>query len=217
MPNSDVSVKLDPGDLTELKVVLSGIKNGFPAVVTRAINKTLTGVITDADFEIRKYLNLKSARVKQDFYVTKATWGDMRGAVYAHGEPVNYGAFIGVKNLAKYKGLRVKIRPNEQPVDFRHGWLWIRPTKSGDIAQTAFQRKYKGPFTDWRPTPQNIGFLFTLPKEMREVEALDGPRIEDEYAKPRTLGVVQEKADERFQKNLAAELNYELIKYAKKI
>ena len=210
-----MQVKLDSGDLTSVKVVLSGIKNGFPKVVTRSINKTLIGVITDADFIIRKGLNLKSARVKQDFSTKKATWENMTGGVYATGEPVNLGAFTGAKNLAKYKGLSVKIRPNEPPQVFKHAWLWIRPTKAGDEAKTAFERKFfRSPASAWRPTPQNIGFLFKLPETARQVETLNGPRIEDEYAKPAVLTAVQKLADERYLKNLDSELKYELQKLA---
>lgn len=205
-----MKVSLDTGDLTSLKLVLSGIKNGVPKVASRAINKTLTGVVTDADREIRKNLNLKSKRVKQDFSKSRATWSKLNGGVYAKGKPVNLATFIGTRQTLK--GISVQVKKSSPRKIIKHGFLWSRTSKLTGEAVTAFWRKgYTPPAATYKK-----GFPYAkLPDRYRfPLVTLTGPRVEDEYAKPQVLGQVQKLADQRYLKNLDSELSYELRKFA---
>lgn len=208
-------VVIDPGDLSDVQVLLAGIQNAYPRAVTNAINKTLAGVITDAAREITKDLNLTQTRVKQDMYSVKATWSNMQGAVYAIGGPVNLASFSGFRVLKE--GFSVRTHKSKPITKFKHGFVWVRPTKAGGTAKTAFQRlHYQSPASSWRFSPSTRGFIGKLSARDREVETLTGPRIEDEYAKPQVLKAVQDSADKRFQDNLKSQVDYELQKFARK-
>lgn len=208
-------VTIDPGDLSDLRLVLSGIKNGFPAVVTRAINKTLTGVITDAAKEITQDLNLTQTRVKKDMWAVKASYQKLTGAVYAMGKPVNLAAFLNT-TYSLSRGLGVKVKKSDQKVFLKHAFIVNVPTKNGDSSKIAVQRQYHitGGTKPFKPSVPYA----RLPKEKRfPLDTLTGPRIEDEFAKPNVLKRVQDGADARFVANLKSELNYELIKYSRKL
>lgn len=215
MADETPQVVIDPGDLSDVQVLLAGIRNAFPRAVTNAINKTLTGVITDAAREITKDLNLSQTRVKQDMWPVKATWSKMEGAVYARGRPVNLASFSGFRLLKE--GFVVRTHKSKSTTKFKHGFVWVRPTKAGGTAKTAFQRlRYQSPASTWRFSPATRGFIGKLSAEDREVETLTGPRIEDEYAKPKVLKAVQTLGDKRFQDNLKSQIDLELQRFARK-
>lgn len=215
MADEAPQVVIDPGDLSDVQVLLAGIRNAFPRAVTNAINKTLTGVITDAAREITKDLNLSQTRVKKDFYPEKATWSNMRGAVKATGRPINLASFSGFRLLKE--GFSVRTHKSKSITKFKHGFVWVRPTKAGGTAKTAFQRAhYTSPASSWRFTPSTRGFIGKLSAKDREVETLTGPRIEDEYAKPKVLTAVQKLGDKRFQTNLKSQIDLELQRFARK-
>ena len=50
-------------------------------------------------------LNLTQARIREDFYINKATWDYIAGSVVAKGRPVNLASFSGTtENRSDWNG-----------------------------------------------------------------------------------------------------------------
>jgi len=208
-----LQVEMDQGDLTGVKLVLSGIKNGYPKVQTRALNKTMTHVISQTAKQVNAVLNISQKRIKENITYKKANWSSLSMWVKSTGTPVNFASFTGVRKL-KY-GYSIQFRKGGTRYKFRHAFIWERPvTKKGKevIAKTMFERQeYKSPAKKFRPDfPYGM-----LPKKYRlPLKVLDNVRIEDELAKPKVLNAVIKSGDEFYLKTFDDELAYELRKFA---
>lgn len=209
-----LNIQFDSADVAKVNLLMGDIKNGVPKVMTRAINKTLTGVESDAVKAIAIDLNLTQARIREDFYVNKATYENVGGSVVAKGRPVNFASFIGTTETVSDfgGGLSVKIKKAGSRQKFKHGFLWNRTTKSGNEAKTAFERDappyhtFRSRFSPWKKIfPEKPAV-----KGKRRLKTLTGPRIEDEFAKDRVINAVQLEAKARLDQNLEHELEYEL-------
>lgn len=225
MSKTVLNIQIDQADIAKVNLLMGDIKNGVPKVMVRAINKTLTGVQSDAVKFIAVDLNLTQERIRADFFINKAVWDYPSGSVVAKGRPVNFASFIGTtENRSDYNGgISVKIKKSGARQKFKHGFLWerpagsinINPTSGGisqDTAKTAFQREWH----EWRsfrsylsPWPK----IFPGEKPLhpgRRVETLASLRIEDEFAKDRVINSVEIEAKGRIDANMAHELDYEL-------
>ena len=197
-----MKVEVNRTDIAAVKLMMGGIKNGYPKVMTRALNKTTTNVKTHAVKETGKTLNLKAGRIRQDFKIQKASWSNLSGSVKATGKPVGLISFIGTRKLKS--GVSVKVLKNKPRVKLKHGFI-----ATANRAKNVFQRQYKGPRKKVKP-----GFPYAkLPRHMRfPVERLTGPRIEDVYVKPTVFGPVIKNADYRLMFNLNNEIKFEFSK-----
>ena len=186
-----MKIELNKADVAQLKIMLSGVKNGAPKVLTRAINETLKGTRTAAKKEIAKYYNLTQKRINQDFTTNKANWTKLSGSVVAKGKPIGLLSYAFKKSP---KGLRGKIlRENATKVI-----LGAFITRAG-IASASTGEKPLGAF-------RRAG------KKRYPIHRLTGPRIEDEFAKDRTYDVVTDYAQDQIGKQAGYELDRELSK-----
>jgi len=195
-------VEVKKTDITSVRLMMSGIKNGYPKVMTRSINKTSTNVQTHAVREIGKDINLKAGRIRQDFKIQKASWSNLSGSVKATGKPVGLISFTGTRQLKS--GVSVKVLKSKPRVKLKHAFI-----TTANRAKNVFQRAYKGPRAKVKP-----GFPYArLPRHMRfPIERLSGPRVEDVFVKPSIFGPVVQNADERLIFNLNKEIDYEFSK-----
>jgi len=193
-----MKIELSQADLLRAKVLLAGIKNGYPKVLTRAINKSLTGARTDAVDEIAKDLNLTKTRIRKDFgEPKKATWSDLTGRLDCYGKPVPLDHFIGTRATAT-KGVSVKVKKNSKRAMIRYAF------ERGGLV---FRREWKGPR---KPKDPRIKYG-ALPKKFRlKIQRLTGPRIEDIYDD--LMPEVQARVGARLLKNFDHELEFELSK-----
>lgn len=193
----------DTTDLAAVKAALTGIKNAYPRVVSRAINKTETGVRTDAVQEIYNILNLTKTRIRSDFSMRRAKVYALKGSVIAEGKPVNLGSFSGTSQTKK--GVSARVWRNGGRVLYKHGFLGKMKRKDGTTYKAAFWRTYSGQRTSRKPgyIPPGGGKDFRNP-----IKALEGPRIEDVYERPAVIGAVLRSMDVRLEKNLGHELKY---------
>ena len=74
-----LDIQIDKGDLVRLKTTMAAIGKSYGPVLSRAINKTLTGTRTDSVNEIWKTLNLTKTRIRKDFTLYKAYASKPRG------------------------------------------------------------------------------------------------------------------------------------------
>ena len=222
MSKTVLNIQIDQATIAKVNLLMGDIKNGVPKVMVRAINKTLDGVQTDAVRAIAVDLNLTQTRIREDFYINRATWDYIAGSVVAKGRPVNLASFQGTTETRSdwNGGLSVKVKVSGARVKLKHAFLWSRAAGpiginpiSGSISQgtanTAFQREWHSyhTFRSVNSPWKKFGPKYRLP-----VETLTGPRIEDEFAKDRVIKSVEIEAKGRIDANMAHELDYELSK-----
>jgi len=198
-----LSARMDPDDYAELKAILRGLGPAANRITVRTINKTLTGVRTDATNEIYKKLNLTKKRIREDFAPPQKAYGsNLKGVLKCSGKPIGLYSY-GAKQL-KSGYVSVKVLRAGSKKKIRHAFI-----AKAKNATNVF----------WRQTiykkPVKPGFNYAkLPRAYRfPIERLTGPRIEDIYADPPVLREVLKLGWKRYDKELARLLQIELNKY----
>lgn len=184
-----MEIEIDQVQLRDVQSALTGIKNGYPKVLTRAINKSMTGIRTDATAEIYKELNLTKKRIRKDFKIRKMTWTKLEAWINSKGKPVGLASFTGTWQTKK--GVSAKVKRATRKKVIRHAFT----NPVGGIKHAFLRKKVGGVRVGRYP-----------------IERLTGPRIQDIYANKQVMARVLKKADARMSKNLNRELNYELSK-----
>ena len=187
-----MKIELNKADVAKVNIMLGGVKNGAPKVLTRAINKTLTGTRSTAKKEIAKHYNLTQKRIDQDFTTNKANWSKLSGGVVAKGKPIGLLSFSGTRQTTK--GVTGKILKEKPRYLIKSAFI----TRAG-IA---------GSSTGEKP----LGVFRRAGKKRYPIHRLTGPRVEDEFAKPRTYNAVTDYAQDRITTTMDQELNFELSK-----
>ena len=191
----------------------------MPIVLNRAINNILSGVKTDASTEIRTVVTATKKVVDGVIKISKASVASLEGRVTISGTPLPLIAYSARQTL---KGVSVQVRKDsgrkvipgtfittvrtaKQAASGYEGhegvfWrTWHAGTgkKGKNMGKKPWKRIYPGE----GPNPR-------LPLEQRF-----GPRIPDYIAeKGPVMASVLKKADDRIQKSLDKELNYEMSK-----
>lgn len=178
------AVQINQADVAKVQALLGDLKDKYKSVMTTSINKTLTTARTQATARIANEINLKSSRIKQDFSIKKANFGDISGSLKATGEPVgliNFGA-----NQTQ-KGVSVKVLKSSSRSLIKHAYIAARGSK-----EHVYWRKNRMPGAGKWPVGKktNINWRNVAPKFKLPVERLTGPRIEDIFAKPKVLDPV---------------------------
>lgn len=198
-----IKISIDPIDKAKVQDMFSGMKTIGEKVISRSLNKTLTGVKTDASTEIRKELNAKKAAVDETFKMDKATTKKLTAAITSTGKPLALIDFIGtaqrtkgVSVLVKKTGTR-KITPG----------TFIATIKDGH--KGVFWRKWHRTKKPKNPKIRygSLSGKFRLPMSERF-----GPRVPDILSNDSVMDTVLKKAGDRLHTNIGSELNYELSK-----
>lgn len=203
-------IRINEADLQAAQQFFNQLGNESDTALYRAINKTLTGVKTDAADIVYQDLNLTKTRIKKNMKIRKAFAKQLNGSFISIGKPINLASFGGTRQTKK--GLSVKVKRAGTRSIIRHAFLWERATQSGTMAKTAFWRDYTGerakpPKLGPVPT-KRYGILKGRADRYRTIETLQGPRIEDILGKPANLTLLNKKAGERFVKNAEHEVDY---------
>ena len=190
-----MELKVNETDLLAVKTMFAGVKGAYKRIVMRSINKTLTNTRVLAVKEIGKDLNLTQARIKLDFHEDRASMTRIRGRLFSTGEPISLTTYRGTRQLKA--GVKIRVHKSKSATLLKHAFIEFKGTGSG--ARQVFWRRYKGRRVKPRP-----GFTYAkLPYSYRyPLERLTGPRIEDEYSKPKVINPVIKYAGERFAINM---------------
>lgn len=196
-----IEIKTNPADMARVRRLLDEMKSSVPKVVSRALNKTLTGVKTDASAEIRTIITAKKAAVDATFSIGKATPQHLSAVIVSRGKPlplIDFGARQTVQ------GVSVQVKKTS-PRTVVSG-AFIRTMRSG----------HKGVFwREWhaaprKPVNKNLAYA-KLPKRFRlPMAERFGPRVPDILSNEPVIAAVLRKADDRLHKNLEHETDYEL-------
>jgi len=219
--NTGMTATVNQADVAEVKRLLGEFSDKYKAVLTTSINKTLTTARTQATARIGNELNLKAARIKQDFTLQKANYSKLSGALIAKGAPVGLVQF-GANQTQK--GVSVKVLRSSPRTLIRHAFIAKGRGRSistvdGTVKEHVF----------WRDTPRG-----SLPAPRRfptgkmaprgpwghmadkyrlSLERLTGPRIEDIFANPKVLHPVTIQAQHVYLQNVDAKIKEIIYRY----
>lgn len=211
-----MKVEIPKDQQAKIDALLIGLKNGSTRVVSRAMNRTITQVISFSVKEIAKDLNLTQTRIRKDFTAVRSNFGNLTGRITSKGKPLGLCSFKGTAQ--RKKGVSVKIKVGGPRKTIKHAFIARTKHKrvAGEVeAKNVFFRVYKG-----LRQPVRKGFPYgALPDVYRGVGQKpgklirdSGPRIQDIYDEPKVFNPTMAHADERLSHNLNRELNYELSK-----
>ncbi len=204
-----MEVEISEKTLNEVQAAVADIKNGYKQVLVTSINKTITTTKVQATARIGNELNLKAARIKQDFVLQKANFGKLSGAVIATGEPVGLINF-GANQIQK--GVTVKVLRASPRSLLKHAFITTGRKGQG---QHVFWRKNR---VAGKKFP--VGKKSTAPwpkfgaKYRGPVERLTGPRIEDIFAQAKVLDPVTIQANHLFLSNVDEKISEIIRRHA---
>lgn len=216
-----MTLTLNQIDVDSVKKMLGDCKTAPEKVISRALNKTMTGIKTDASTEIRAILNAKKADVDDTFRVTSASVAAMSCKFVSTGKPLPLMTF-GARNTKKGVSVQVKKTSARKVISGafiatmksgHKGVFWRKwhdrgvPTKTGMEVQMSklgyFWSKQSRQFLPFAMLP----YKYRLP-----IKELYSSRVPDVLSDPPVINSVIEKANARLVVNLDREVNFELSK-----
>lgn len=206
-----IKVGINERNLSSAIQHLTGIKNGLPLAIMRAINRTLSGVKTDAQKAVKEHVTLPMKHIRPAFYVRKASKNNMAGYVAA---AMNYKPAL----------IDYRVRPKTPyrkarwlSVGRSGGSVWEaggrRPKKgvSGQIFSQGRRQVFPGSFVQ-EMASGHVGIFRRTSKDRLPIRELFGPSVPDVLRQPDVLSAVEAKAQERLNARLDHEVQYLLSK-----
>jgi len=196
------SVNVSKTDLAEVERTMTGIKNGYPKVVSRSLNRTLTGVRTDAVKEIGKVITPRAKTIRSTFTIKKASFRNLTAAVKSTGGPL---PLIEYKARATKKGVTVQVKKKSSRSLWPGAFIATMPSGHKGI----FSRKKppyrtnRSPKLPWKRFPRK----FRL-----EIHEQFGPRVPDIMENAEVINPILQKAWDRLLRELNHQIDFELSK-----
>lgn len=103
-----MEIKLNKSSLSEAKLMLYGVKDGFPKAFSRALNKTANSTQTEMVKLVRRDYNYKAAAVRARISVNKATYANLSASVKSTGDSVHLTDITGTRQTKKGVSVNVK-------------------------------------------------------------------------------------------------------------
>jgi hypothetical protein len=213
MTTASFSIQIDQNDMRKVEEMLSDIQKAPAKVTTRALNKTLTGVRTDASSAIREVITASKSAVDGTFRIQKASENRVEAWISSTGKRLPLSAY-SVRQTKKGVSVHVK-RVNPRKVI---PGTFIATMKSGHTG--VFERGARKPMmatwhgqTGQQPKRPNMNYG-RLPKKYRlPIQELFGLRVPDVMVYEPTMTTILKQANERLHKNLMHEMDFELSKH----
>lgn len=223
------SIQMSASDRRQVENMLSDIKGAGPRVTMRAVNKTLTGVKTDAASELTAVLNLTKASVQKAMSVRNVTISSQNGYFQTKGKPIpliefrntrqtNKGVSVQTKKASSRKVIpktSIMDMPSDDPGQGHTGVYrrkWAREAGAANMSKMDAAISRSGYV--WSAVRGRYISIAWLSKKYRlPIEELKSARLPDYLQDGPIMHRVMDKADARMHKNLMNELNYELSKH----
>jgi hypothetical protein len=190
MSDTPIDIRIDRDAIARIKRDFLLMGSEVPVALSRAINRTVTTVQTEASKQVRKEYNLKAARVKKNFSLGKSTKNNLSAHWRSKGEPVGLLNFGARQNK---KGTSVKVLKSSSRKTVRHAFIQVGRNKQKHVFRRELDSSGK-----------------MVPRY--DIHRLTGPRVEDALSKDHVQKALQDKADTYLQTRLDAEANYILSK-----
>lgn len=213
-----MTLTLNQIDVEAVKTMLGECKTVPEKVISRALNKTLTGIKTDASTEIRAILNAKKADVDATFKVTSASVADMSCKFVSTGRALPLMTF-GARQTKKGVSVQVKKTVARSVVagsflatmkSGHQGVFWRKWHEKG-VSKSGFESQANRVGYFWSVKAQRFVPMALLPQSFRlPIKELFSSRVPDVLSDPPVINAVLDKANERLLTNLDHEVNYEL-------
>jgi hypothetical protein len=173
-------------DLSDVKKYGLDVRQKLiPAAASRAINKTLTNVRTEANKQIREERALSASTVRNALAIKRATKLLLIGELIASGRPIPLREYQARQTKA---GVTVKVSPGGRKLVSHAGNKGFIVSKIG-------------------------GHVFAREGKSRlPIKKLYGPSIPSTFIKAKVLAALDRVASSSWQKRIAEELRYELSK-----
>jgi hypothetical protein len=216
MANSQsFSLEIDSATLANVQAVLIGVKNGASRVISRAVNKTLYGVRTDAVNEISKDITPTKTKIRKTFVVNKTTISSLKGKVFSVDKP---HGLIHYQPRQTKKGVSVKVKRKGKRTLIPGAFI-ARVKNADNVFWREWHGPKRSPRTAWRSGGRSGGryeatFPYSaMPKKYRfPIHRLTGPRFTDIFGNPKVMAEILKLANVRLDKNISNQLDYELSK-----
>jgi hypothetical protein len=141
MKTPTIEIKLDDKKLRQLEIMLRGIPNALPKVISRGINRTASPAKGEISKGIREEINATAQRVNERLILTKATYQNWFANIHISRRRIPLMAF-GAKQTAKGVSYQIKKDGGRQMIphtfiagvttgheDTVHTGVFIRRTK----------------------------------------------------------------------------------------
>lgn len=183
-------------NLTETQALLDAIYKGGTGVLTRAINRTLTGVRTDVTTEITNAVNLTKSFVQKQtgkvsqrtFSINNASTNQLHpsGSIQTRGANVPLLQYSNQRKPgATARSISVMVQKSRGRHRLRHAFVATMP--SG-----------------------HRGIFAPIPGQGRHIKELYSSRVPDVLSNKETFDAVMSKAQERLDKNLQSQIDWML-------
>jgi hypothetical protein len=104
-------ISLNKTDVENAERMLKGLKDGFPKVMARSLNKTTTQLKTAMIALIRSRYNYKAKTLRDRFKIQKATFTHQSASLKSSGYGVHLSDIVGARFLKKSRqGVKVNVK-----------------------------------------------------------------------------------------------------------
>ena len=198
MGRQPLTVHVDQQSLLSMRTVLYGLTDAIPKITQMAVNKTLTGVRTDATNEVSKVVTPKKTTIRNAIAVKKMSVADASAYVRCAGRALGLIHFAARQTK---KGVTVQVLRSEGRKLVKHAF--IAAMKSGH--KGVFWRQWSGVRKPYNPRKAygRMPASYRLP--ITELKSLAVPEV---LGHPPTMAAVLKLAQPRLDKNMDDALNY---------
>ena len=197
-----LSIQVDPGEIAKVRLMLGALSTTGDKVIQQAVNRTLSGVRTDATNEMAKVITPTKTKIRSTITTKNMTAKDGNAFVKCQGGPLNLIEFSARQTK---KGVTVQVKKTEPRSLLKHAY--IATMKSGK--KLVMWRKYEGARKPVKPT---AAYAKMQRKYRFPVEGLWSLAIPEVMGHKPTMDRVLDLGGDRLKKNLNDRLNYELGK-----
>jgi hypothetical protein len=216
------ALKINSNDLNTVKSMLADLGTAAQKVVYRALNKTLTGVRTDASAAIREVINASKSSVDETFKITNAQIGTATAKITSTGNPIALIDFTGTRQTNK--GVSVQVRKDRarkvipgtfiQTMKSGHKGVFWREYHQGGSQKNKMEVAANRAGFAWSDKKQRFINMAWLPGMYRfKIKELYSTRIPDYLVQGPVIDKILDQAGQRLKDNLDHETDYELSKY----
>jgi hypothetical protein len=204
------SVRIDQASVAEVKSLLGEFADKYKAVLTTSINKTLGTAKTQAAARVGNKVNLKAARIKEDFLVDKANYSKLYGGLYAKDADENRIGLIQYGARQTMKGVTVQILRSKPRFLIPHAFIASRGVK-----EHVFWRKNRTPDKNRWPSGQKPRVRWDAidPAIRRPLSLRRGPSVAYWFGKPDVFEPVSIQAQHVYLINVEEKIDEIIRRY----